>query len=221
MQTIQKGKVTKYFYDRGFGFITNKNQEEIFFRTHSCTNENIKLGSPVTFIMGLNKSHTSKSEAFNITRAYLSKEGQFVVNRPSNHIHQEVVSKLEDIVKLISCEERSFFVQQIDFPEYIGQSTCVKVNDDDNIVYAKRNGRMGYTKFVRDRQPEDTNSISIILKKTQDFYTIITAFYGKNAEVEPWDERANNNSINFWKNHALLFDSEPIDMSSVTTMCPW
>jgi cold shock CspA family protein len=66
MQTIQKGKVTKYFYDRGFGFITNKNQEEIFFRTHSCTNENIKLGSPVTFIMGLNKSHTSKSEAFNI-----------------------------------------------------------------------------------------------------------------------------------------------------------
>jgi cold shock CspA family protein len=221
MQTISKGKVTKYFCDRGFGFITNENQEEIFFRTQSCINGNIKHGSPVTFILGLNRNHGGKSEAFNITRAYLSKDEQFVVNRPFNHIHQGIGSKLEEIIKLVSCEERSFLIQQIDYPEDVGKSTCVEVSDNDEIVYAKRDGRKGFTKFVMDRQPEATNSISIVLKKTQDFYTIITAYYGKHAEAEPWDERANNNSINFWKNHALLFGSEPIDASSVTTTCPW
>lgn len=221
MKTIYTGIVTKYSKNEGFGFISNENLEEIYFHTQSCSNYNIGVGSPVTYIKGLSRTQNVKTEAFNLTRAFISNDGQFVVNRPYNHIHKGVESKLEEVIQRISCNGRPFFTQQIDFNCVIGQSKCVEVNENDPIIYAIRDGRKGHTKFVKDKQPEQTNSITVVMKKTQDFYTILTAFFGKSAEVEPWDERADINSQNFWKNHALIFGSEPIDVTSITEKCPW
>jgi hypothetical protein len=183
--------------------------------------KNISLGSYVTYIKIPSKNIEGKNEAVNVTKAYLSKDNYLVVNRPASHLHQSIDENLSKIISNITCVNRAFFSEQLDYEYCIGVSTCVRVDESDEIIYAVRENRKGHTKFVKNRMPEPTNSITIILKKTGDFYTIITAFVGKAADTEPWDERATNSSLEFWSNHALIWGSERIEPNSEAKECPW
>lgn len=216
-----KGQILSINPDRKFGFIETEAGEVLFFYLTRLINCTIEIGNYVTFTKVPSKKFDGKFEAVNITRAYLSLDNYYVVNRPFGHLHEQIVGKLETLVKSINCNGRSFIVDQIDYSYPIGCSICVKVNQEDEVIYAIRKGRKGYTKFVKNRKPESTNSITIVLQKTNDFYTIITAYIGKKAELEPWDERATEGSFKFWEDHALIFGTEEIELISVRTDCPW
>lgn len=141
---------------------------------------------------------------------YLSKDGFLIIVGKNSHLHGEIVNILPDIIGKLECDNRYFISEQIDFPYEIGKTTCVKVDDNDEIIYALRIGRKGYTKFVKNREPEPTNSATIVLKKTNNIYIIITAYIGTQSEVEPWDRHATEKSIEFWNNHALIFGTQEI-----------
>lgn len=119
-------------------------------------------------------------------------------------------------------EERDFIEYQKDFDEIIGETTCVEIDSSDKILFAKRKNRNGHSKFVIGRKPTPTNSATLILKKVEFGYIIITAFIGKIAKPEPWDDRADEDSIKFWNEHALVISSiEEIIFNSATDECPW
>jgi hypothetical protein len=218
---IQRGIITKLFTNKGFGFLQNQNGEELFFQTKSFVKDFCFVGDTVTYIQIPSKRYFKQYDAVNVTKAYLSADGYYVVNRPENHIHTGLESELSNLIAMISCNRESFIVKQLDFAYPVGKSNCIIIKDDDEIIYAIRKGRKGHTKFVKGRNPEPTNSITIVLKKTDSFYTIITAFHGAKAEVEPWDLNATQASLKFWNHHALINGSEPFEYSSVTNTCPW
>ena len=90
------------------------------------------------------------------------------------------------------------------------------------------------TRFVKSRTPEPCSSVVVILKKADrqpGVYVLITAFIGRKAEPEPWDQRsfsqqsdpaeAERLSREFWAANALVWGSEEVFRGTETNECPW
>lgn len=149
--------------------------------------------------------------------------GQPVYDRPQSHLHGEVRELLPEALGRINLAGDAFSVQVVDFEQVVGKTTCVSTSETDEIVYAQRLRRFGFTRFVKNRQPEPCESVVCILKKdeVEDYYILITAFIGRWPVPEPWDRNATDLSVAFWSSHALVWGSEPIVQGSETFICPW
>ena len=149
--------------------------------------------------------------------------GEPVIDRLLSHVHGEVAALLPAALAKVKSGCRQFFVEEVDFGRPIGETVCVVTGPGDEIVYAKRPGRWGHTRFVKNRQPEKYSSFVVILKKAEenDVYILITAFVGHRPEPEPWDRNATEKSREFWNTHALVWGSEPTIPGAETSQCPW
>lgn len=147
--------------------------------------------------------------------------GQVVVDRYNSHLHPGVKAILPEALAQIHMNGEEFQIHQVDFDRVVGQTTCVETSSKDEIVYAKRPKRYGYSRFVLNREAEDCSSVVVILKKGEDYYVLITAFIGEKPEPEPWDRNATSQSESFWRNHALIWGSEPVLEHTITRSCPW
>lgn len=151
------------------------------------------------------------------------RSGETVVDRHRSHIHPGVASLLPEALSRINSAGKDFLVEEIDFGRSIGETVCVPTSDADEIVWAQRPGRFGLTRFVKNREPEACNAVTVILKRddVEDSYVLITGFVGHRPEPEPWDWNATPQSVAFWSSHALIWGSEPVIPGTETTTCPW
>jgi hypothetical protein len=152
------------------------------------------------------------------------KSGERVVDRYNSHLHESVVPLLPEALAKINSQGRIFLVEEVDFGRPIGETVCVVTGRDDQIVYAQRPKRFGLTRFVKNRGPEPTSSVVVILKTADGeagAYVIVTAFLGHRPEPEPWDRNATANSRAFWASHALIWGCEPTIPGTETAECPW
>lgn len=136
-----------------------------------------------------------------------------VFDRHRSHLH----CPIEDLAEAISNLELTgdFLKTSYAFPNRYGFSECVETISSDEIVWEKRLNRKGLTRFVLDREPVKTNILTVVLMRKKDYYVILTAFWGKASEPEPWDsnafqrdprgfDEAAKASKEFWENHALV-----------------
>lgn len=148
--------------------------------------------------------------------------GEDVVDRYRPHLHQDAVLILPEALQKISASGRNFIIEEVNFDRIVGESICVATRPGDQIVYAKRPNRWGLTRFVRNRTPEPSSSVVVILKKAEDNnYILITAFIGAMAPPEPWDRNATSESREFWNTHALVWGREEIIPGTESSECPW
>lgn len=150
-------------------------------------------------------------------------DGAVVFNRPKSHMHDEVNQIIVEALSRVHTLGRPFIEVEVDFGKVIGTSICVETSEHDCIVFAQRPNRNGLSRFVLDREPVPSTKAMIVLKKADDLggYILITAFIGSKSEVEPWDLRANKESLKFWHSHALVWGTEPIIKGTATTEYPW
>lgn len=142
--------------------------------------------------------------------------GEKVFDRPNSHIHDDIdIATLTEALGNIDATGKDFIVESVDLGRTIGKTQCIETSENDEIVYAQREGRFGLTRFVKNREKKDTSIVTMILKKTPEGFVAITAFAGPKAEREPWDrnlvdpnEKAESES--FWQNHALVWDGKNI-----------
>lgn len=220
---IHTGKVFQNNPEKLTGRIKTDNGEELFFKYSFKENESLKTGNTVTFYKYPCINKPDQFYAKNVTKAYLSKDGCLVVDSLQSHVHDGIRSRLPSIINRIACLGRDYVSEQICFSAVIGKSACVPITWEDDIVYAKRLGRDRYTKFVKNIEPIPTQYVSIFLKKKQSVYLIKSCYYGNYRT----DDELNNGEFSFserfefWNTHALVFGSEPIDSSTITTICPW
>ncbi len=151
--------------------------------------------------------------------------GEMVKDRPDSHLHPEVFEILGEIFLKVDSQNRPFICEEIEMGRIVGLTSCVQTSNEDEIVFAQRPRRNGLTRFVKNRQSVPCSKVVVILKKIDDEeygYVLITSFVGAMAEVEPWDERATQKSIDFWNNNALVMDgSNEIMPGTETYICPW
>jgi hypothetical protein len=136
--------------------------------------------------------------------------GEHVFDRVDSHIddHPEVKQHLAEALKRISPEGKDFSAETVQFEEPIGENYCVETHTSDEILYAQRPKRFGKTRFVKNRTPEPTSQLTVVLKKERDAYVVISAYLGSQAGPEPWSKFADEQSIAFWNTHALVWGSQ-------------
>ena len=142
--------------------------------------------------------------------------GEKVIDRPRSHVHEfspNFRENLQITLSEINANGEDFIVYTKEFDGVIGLNHCVETGLDENekVTYAIREGRRGYTRFIRDLQPIPTNEMTVILKAKEDIpntYVLITAFEGPTAAKEPWDPTATDEDRRFWENHALIWDPD-------------
>jgi hypothetical protein len=211
------GKITKIVRDEGYvkSFIDNN---YYYFKTQSLYG-NLQLWENVAFLI---EDKPDKQIATKIRRIYQNKKGiRFIQRVISSHIHRGVEPFLSQIFEQISDFDAETIEKDFPFPCIIGKSTCVSTNENDKIFYAKREDRSGHSRFVLNREPIDTNKVSVNLLKVPTHYLIISAYLGGKAEREPWDKRASSSALEFWKNHAFVDGYEKMIIESKTDICPW
>ncbi len=93
------------------------------------------------------------------------------------------------------------------------------------VVYARRKlgaKDRGLSRFVKNRQPEPSSEVTVVLKRQGDTFLLLGAFFGGVPEPQPWDKRATACSEEFWNTHAFVWGSEEVDeQEPATTKCPW
>lgn len=104
---------------------------------------------------------------------------------------------------------------EYDFHKVIGKTSCVETTDDDQIVYAKRKQRESFSRFVKNRQLEDTNLVSVVLFKKDYGYLLWSAWCGPLVPTSPDSEGRMKTSEGFWRNHALVYDESLIQVGTV------
>jgi hypothetical protein len=144
-------------------------------------------------------------------------------------MHGEVLRHLPEVFMSIGARGQKFIVEEVDFGRVLGETVCVATNDADEILFAQRAGRRGLTRFVTNRKPAPTAHVTVVLKQDDrdpSTYVLITAFFGRKAEKEPWDTNIRTDeefarAKNFWSTHALIWGSEPTRPGTETKVCPW
>jgi len=148
---------------------------------------------------------------------YYSKDGMFV-NVSLSHLeaHKEVLPFLEEALQKITTYKKSKIIKrEVEFKNIIGVSTCVSINENDDIIFARRIGRKYETKFVKNKKPIPCNKLTIVLKRLSEYSLILlTAYIGSIAEKEVLDPKLlpheKEKAINFWDSHALIYDESII-----------
>ncbi len=150
-------------------------------------------------------------------------DGAVVIDRFNSHLHGEVTKHLHQALSTIKTNNKQFIEAEVDFHRNIGFSACVSTSSNDCIVFATRQNRNGFSRFVLNKEKMPTSFLTVVLKKTNDKpseYVLITAYIGEKSEVEPWDKHATEKSVDFWKSHALVW-GEPVLLESVTADVKW
>jgi len=149
--------------------------------------------------------------------------GEVVVDRSPSHLHEDgAAENIEEALGRVSSRSKKFIETEVSFDRVVGQTICVETDDTDRIVYAKRRGRDGYSRFTKSRKPKDCDQMVVVLKRIDwSTYILITAFVGESGEREPFDPEASSESLDYWSNHALVWGEEEVVLGTETTDCPW
>lgn len=213
------GKLVQINEDKGSGFVKSEFDDTKYYFTSNSTSETLRINDEVAFLL---ENRKTGKIATAIRKTYTNRHGiKFIPRVDNSHIHMEVDQNTEKLFEKIPSLDKDFIEIEHKFPFTIGKTTCVRTTEDDTILYAIRKRRNGHSRLVLDRKPMDTNHMTGVFKKSKDHYVIITLFNGEKSGKEPYDKNATKKEIEFWENHALIYDTVEIIKESETSTCPW
>jgi len=142
-----------------------------------------------------------------------TKRGHLLQHTDAMALLPEAISKLELINHPVADDHVASI--QFDMGRIVGNTTCVETSEHDEIVYARRIGRHTVTRFVRNRHPVPCSDLTMVMKKTDTGFLVLTAYIGKIALREPDDrgiktEEERKPCIEFWNKHALIWGSQEV-----------
>lgn len=158
-----------------------------------------------------------------------SKNGIRVVFDPvDSHtaIHFDDTPGLRELVMevLEKTELKGHYVEfETDMGRIIGTSDGVKVDETDEIVYAKRLKRDVYTPFTKSQQATPTTLVSMCLVTQADgSYQLLSAWLGSCGSPDfPGGDNETPDSKAYWTTHALVWGNQAVQVGTETTICPW
>ena len=113
---------------------------------------------------------------------------------------------------------------EVDMERPVGMMDVVETSDADEILYAKQPNHSHYTRFVRDKQTEPTQFVSVMVRQRSDSpseYELYCAWIGPMAPGVPGSEMETPESREFWAHHATVLHGQDIMPGTETTTCPW
>jgi hypothetical protein len=119
------------------------------------------------------------------------------------------------VIARIESNQRPFIRVTGRFQSARWGTKVVETDVDDEIFFAYRPPKQELSRFVRNRQPEPTNKLTVMLSRSKrGDYFLLAAYPGPAVPAEIWDERAHHRNPNpaasrkhsreFWASHAYL-----------------
>lgn len=104
----------------------------------------------------------------------------------------------------------------------IGTADVVATTDKDTIYYALPVKSNVYSRFAKNRYPQASSVLTVILERDADGnYEVTDAWIGGNHPAFPGDTHETTESKEFWLTHALVHDAQVIQSRSLTKTCPY
>jgi hypothetical protein len=111
---------------------------------------------------------------------------------------------------------------EVDLGRPLGKSDLVATDENDEIIYAKRVNRDTFTRFVKNRKQLEDSRIAVVLHKTDDEYRLFSTWIGPATPPFPRENpKHDQESIEFWKKHALVWGRQAIQPGTEVTEWPW
>lgn len=141
-----------------------------------------------------------------------------IISNQHMGLHQDVYPLLEEAFSLFIPNDDIIQKVVVQFNRIIGTTTCVKTTPDDVIVYATRKNRKWPSRLVKNRDPEPSSEMTIVMKRCKgNIYRLLTAYIGKASEKEVADRNIRDHeelsaSTAFWSCHALIYVEDEIQL---------
>ena len=110
------------------------------------------------------------------------------------------------------------------FDHVIGECDLQTVDENDEIIYARRLHRDRYTKFVKNKPRHQCSSVTVILKQIPVGYELMSAWIGHLVPSFPKLHalpEQDHEEKRYWATHALVWGKQAVDQATMTTICPW
>lgn len=139
------------------------------------------------------------------------------------HLHimenPEILELVREVIEISDISGEKIAIEK-DLGRIIGTTNCVPTTRSDEIVYAKRKQRDSYSRFVKNREPEDTRSVVVIINKVNDDFELWSAWCGKLVPMVRDESGRLHGDKSFWAMHALVYDTDVIQLETLTTEIP-
>lgn len=103
----------------------------------------------------------------------------------------------------------------------VGTSQIIATAANDTIFYARLTKDDLYTRFVKTNKPQPTQVVTMRLQKHDAGYELHDIWFGLPYPPRPGSSDETAESEEFWQSHAFVYESQPLQASSITKICPY
>ena len=132
--------------------------------------------------------------------------------------HNDIQETVCDMLAAAS----GLIIDQKDMGRDIGTTDILKTDDSDYIYYAQTLKTDVYSRFAKNRYPQQSRMLTMIFNQDDEGnYEIQDLWIGPSSPAFPGDEYETGNSKTYWKTHALAQNAKMIRSKSITKICPY
>jgi len=111
---------------------------------------------------------------------------------------------------------------EYDMARPVGYSFIVKTSETDTIFYARLLKDDMFTRFVKNGKPQATRYITVaLLRDSDNNYELSDIRLGRLMPPRPGSASETADSKDYWSSHALVLDTQPLQLKTVTKTCPY
>jgi hypothetical protein len=144
-----------------------------------------------------------------------SSAGQYLSRQPY------VINLIQEVLAPITLSGPTVLIER-DMGRTIGNTDIVETTEKDTIYYAQPSHKTVFSRYAKNRHPSPSQKLTIRLTQDADGnYEINDTWIGPNVPPFPGDQEATDTSRPYWENHALVNNSQVIQLKTVTKTCPY
>lgn len=144
-------------------------------------------------------------------------------------INEGVINLIPEAISKVQLPtDKSMFETEVYMGRVVGKSMCVEADEvgyNDPIYFAIRQGRDYPSRVSLTDEGFDSSIVTIVARpkynSNQVYYYLTSAWIGNTAAKEPSKKFKNkadyDRSFNFWRAHALVYDSKTMGMAFKAT----
>jgi hypothetical protein len=104
----------------------------------------------------------------------------------------------------------------------IGYDFVAETKDGDAVFYAQLVHQETFTRFVKNTKPRATHYLTMVLKRDDEGqYELDDTWVGRLSPPLPGSYNETQDSKSYWSTHAYIFDRQPLQLRTVTRVCPY
>lgn len=109
-----------------------------------------------------------------------------------------------------------------DMGRVIGYDFIIKTTNSSGVFFAQLLRDTTYTRFVKKGKPLPTQRLSMVLHKDGDgAYELYDAWIGPLSPPRPGTADETPESRAYWATHAIILSNEPLQLRTITKVCPY